>query len=365
MRKWFTTFAAFLSSLLAVCAFLIFAIVLGSLTGCTPVSESRIEESPELSDAITSSSIGSEHIPTSSDSLWLPVRKSPVAVGAHDFYAIRTDGTLIMWGYHDDGPIIEEISFQDAIEIKDHSVAVYASSRNVTLVVDEDGSLWSINTARFDGLVDNIDVDMENEPMKPAKVMDNVSMAAVGQFHSLILKRDGSLWVQGFGRFGAAWLDKQESYFVKVMDNVVWTDITTYGGYAVTANHELWSWGLSDNGEQPEKILDEAIQVSSSNLVLTEKGELISCNYDYETNTFTPPKSLLTNTVQCSGGLGIKEDGTLWVCSTENPSPQKVGENVLYAAQGEQIILTLHKDGSLWLIDVSSDSGLCQETQLS
>ena len=149
------------------------------------------------------------------------------------------------------------------------------------------------------------------------------------------------------------------------MDNVVWTDITTYGGYAVTANHELWSWGLSDNGEQPEKLLDEAIQVSSSNLVLTEKGELISCNYDYETNTFTPPKSLLTNTVQCSGGLGIKEDGTLWVCSTENPSPQKVGENVLYAAQGEQIILTLHKDGSLWLIDVSSDSGLCQETQLS
>ena len=239
MRKWFITFAAFLSSLLAVCAFLVLVIVLGSLTGCTPVGESQIGESPELSDAITSSSIESEHIPTSSDSLWLPVRKSPVAVGTHDFYAIRADGTLIMWGYHDDGPIIEEISFQDAIEIKNHSAAVYASPRNVTLIVDEDGSLWSINTARFDGLVDNIDVDMENEPMKPVKVMDNVSMAAVGQFHSLILKRDGSLWVQGFGRFGAAWLDKLEYYFVKVMDNVVWTDITAYGGYAVTSYNKI------------------------------------------------------------------------------------------------------------------------------
>ena len=89
---------------------------------------------------------------------------------------------------------------------------------------------------------------------KPVKVMDDVSMSAVGQFHSLILKRDGSLWVQGFGRFGAAWLDKQDSYLVKVMDNIIWTDITAFGGYAITANHELWSWGLSVDGEHLKNI---------------------------------------------------------------------------------------------------------------
>ena len=59
------------------------------------------------------------------------------------------------------------------------------------------------------------------------------------------------------------------------MDNIIWTDITAFGGYAITANHELWSWGLSDDGEQPKKILDNVAQISSSNLVLTDDGELV------------------------------------------------------------------------------------------
>ena len=365
MRKWFNIFAALLSSLFAVSAYLILVIILVFLTGCAPVNESQIDKAPELSEAISSSPIGPEHTPASSDSLWLPVRKNPVSVGAHDFYAILADGTLVMWGYQDDGPITEEIPYKNSIQLKDHAVAVYASPRNVTFAIDTDGSLWSINTARFYGLVDNIDLDMENEPMKPVKVMDDVSMSAVGQFHSLILKRDGSLWVQGFSRFGAAWLDKQDSYLVKVMDNIIWTDITAFGGYAITANHELWSWGLSDDGEQPKKILDNVAQISSSNLVLTDDGELVSLEYDYSTNSFISQKTLLHNAIQCSAGLAITADGALWLCGTENQTPQKVGANVLYAAQGDQVILALHEDGSFWTIDVSSDSDLHQETPLS
>ena len=40
MRKRFSVFAAFFTSLCAVCAFLIMALVLGSMTGCSPVGSS-------------------------------------------------------------------------------------------------------------------------------------------------------------------------------------------------------------------------------------------------------------------------------------------------------------------------------------
>lgn len=37
MRKRFSVFAAFFTSLCAVCAFLLLALTLGSMTGCSPV----------------------------------------------------------------------------------------------------------------------------------------------------------------------------------------------------------------------------------------------------------------------------------------------------------------------------------------
>lgn len=131
MRKWFNIFAALLSSLFAVSAYLILVIILVFLTGCAPVNESQIDKAPELSEAISSSPIGPEHTPASSDSLWLPVRKNPVSVGAHDFYAILADGTLVMWGYQDDGPITEEIPYSNSIRLKDHAVNDLSSDPDV------------------------------------------------------------------------------------------------------------------------------------------------------------------------------------------------------------------------------------------
>ncbi len=365
MKKWFSQMSPPFLSQHTLCALLLFALVLCLMAGCTPTFDPEKEETPKPAKSSGALLLESESPIINTDSLWLPIRENLIAVGAEDFYAIRKDSTLIMWGSQDLGPISEPIPFENAIELKDHAVAVYASPRSAVFVIDEDGSLWTINTTRFEGMVADAEFDIESDPMKPVKVMDNVSMAAVGQFHSLILKQDGTLWVQGFGCFGAPWLEQEDSYFIKVMDNVIWADITAYGGYAITSNHELWAWGLANDQEQPKKVLDGAIQVSSSNLFLTETGRLLYLEYNYETNSFSNPKTLLTNAIQCSSGFGITQDGALWMYNADTEAPRKVDDNVACVAQGEQAVLILHCDNSLWIMSTATDNGTFQKTRLS
>lgn len=55
------------------------------------------------------------------------------------------------------------------------------------------------------------------------------SPLAAGQFHSVVLKRDGTVWVQGFGKFGAPWLGGMP-YLVQVMEDATWVGSQTMEG---------------------------------------------------------------------------------------------------------------------------------------
>lgn len=65
MRKRFSVFAAFFTSLCAVCAFLLLALTLGSMTGCSPVGHT--ESPPPLSSVEPSGQPSAEPPPTSPD----------------------------------------------------------------------------------------------------------------------------------------------------------------------------------------------------------------------------------------------------------------------------------------------------------
>ena len=284
----------------------------------------------------------------------LPVREAPLAAGYEDYYAIRDDGALIMWGRPEHGPFDESIPFDQPVELLDDAVGAYTSGRGETLAVDRDGTLWSINSARFQGLIDGLEQDRE-DPLDPVKVMEDVSMAAMDQFHSVILKRDGSVWVQGFGGFGAPWLKGTGPYLTQVMDGVVWVGITAYGGFAVTAGHELWGWGMDGSDSAlPRKLLDGTYQaggVGMTQAALTLDGDLLRWD-----DGSAGPEVLLREVVRCGRSWAIQADGGLWVESLGYGSPAsgglsaytKVLDRTVYAAQGEQAVLALDEDGGIW-----------------
>lgn len=291
----------------------------------------------------------------------MPIVKSPLAVGWQDCYAIRSDGTLITWGSQEFGGFEEDVPFEQARELMTNAAAVYTSGRGATLAIDNDGGLWAFNTSQFNDTVPGVDYQWERDEMKPVKIMDNVAMAAMDQFHCVILKQDGTLWVNGWGRFGAPWLHKTGNYLVQIMDNVIWTDLH----YAVTADHELWGWRMTGTDDQPPRKLADleegVVQVSWANLALTEQGDV----YHWDVNSDTGAIELLQfepsmdNIIRLSGKLVIMEGGRLWYYvedhilgppGWENPAFESLTDNVVCAAQGEQDILAIKRDGSLWKI---------------
>lgn len=284
----------------------------------------------------------------------LPVLESPLAAGLADYYAIRADGTLIMWGLPEYGDYGEGIPFDKAITLLSSAAGVYTSGRGDVLAVDREGTLWS-NSARFLEVIPGFELD-QDRPMILHKVMGDVSMAAAGQFHSVVLKRDGTVWVQGFGKFGAPWLGGTP-YLVQVMEDVTWVGVTDYGGYAVTAGHELWGWGLTDQDTAaPRKLMDGVYQVGSMGTyltTLTEDGDLLRWGTDSMN-----PEVLLSGVALCGTSYAIRQDGSLWigavgygtVAANDPGSCFKVMEQAAYACQGEQTMLALDGNGRIWLL---------------
>lgn len=276
-----------------------------------------------------------------------------MAAGLEDYYATRADGSLVKWGRPETG-VDDAIPFEQAVMLMDDAAAVYTDGRGGVLAVDRDGTLWSVNSARLNGVVPGFAFDQER-PLAPLKVMEDVTMAAMTQFHSVILKRDSSVWVQGFGSFGAPWLKEQGSYLAQVMDSAVEVDVTAYGGWSVTANQELWAWGLtSDEETKPEKLMAGAAgagDMGATSTALTQNGWL----HRWMGGSGKAPDFLLNEVPRCGPSWAIRTDGSLWADKVGYGSVPadgplvyiKVMNRVAHAVQGKLLMLAVDLDGGL------------------
>lgn len=337
----------------------------------------------------------------------LPVWENPLATrgtgGTDKFYVIQADGTLIEsfsgYGERDTG---SGFTFNQTREVMGNTAAVYSSEESAVLAVDRDGTLWLVDRGVENWWLKALQPDFTStydDHPEPVRLLEDVAMAAPLRHHAVILKRDGALWVAGYDSYGAPWLGKEgndDPYFFQVMDNVVWADASYFGGYAVTAGHELWAWGLSADSTGPEKLLDGVSRVCSNNTAIMEDGELVNWYYTqnedgsriwYEPYTV----ELDGKAVQSGRGYYILEDGSIWAntagwmnrmnslekhmwikYSTHGRSPydykwceltpgsaafQDLGvEDAAYAVIGQNKTVALDKNGVLWgIYDLNLD----------
>ena len=113
-----------------------------------------------------------------------------------------------------------------------------------------------------------------NESYYPVKIMDDVTYAATGVFSSYAVKSDGSLWAWGdntYGQLGngkittrdenwAIAVDNNELKPVKIMDNAVYIAAGIDDNLVVKSDGSIWGWGLYRSFEDiksiPEFIMD-------------------------------------------------------------------------------------------------------------
>jgi alpha-tubulin suppressor-like RCC1 family protein len=184
-----------------------------------------------------------------------------------------------------------------------HSLAIRTDSSLWVWGDNEDGQLGDGTRTYWDN-----GHEINNDKQSPVKIMDDVTDAAAGAFHSLAIKADRSLWAWGRNAVG------------QIGDGTITTfDETEY---------PPWNWSvLEDNSKlKPVKIMEDVVSVAAGN----------------------------------NHSLAIKTDGSLWAwganrngqlgdgTTEDKVIPIKIMDDVAIIAAGGDQSFAIKADGSLW-----------------
>jgi alpha-tubulin suppressor-like RCC1 family protein len=222
------------------------------------------------------------------------------SVGFFHTAAIKTDGTLWIWGDNTSGALGNFQNIGTSTPITTFAGGTnwkqVSSGDTATAAIKDDGTLWTWGSG-FNGVLGNADITSRSTPVTTFAGGTNWKQVNAGDNYIAAIKTDGTLWTWGLGNFGQLGDSTNNS--------TVSTPITTFAGgtdwkqvssgnahaTAVKTDGTLWAWGLGSNG-----ALGNAQTTNRSTPVTTFAGG--------------------TNWKQVSAGgyhtTAIKTDGTLW-----------------------------------------------------
>lgn len=228
-----------------------------------------------------------------------------VSVGEEFTAAIKTDGTLWLWGYNLlGGPLGDNTNVTKSSPVQTVSGGnnwrCVSAGLNKTAAIKTDGTLWMWGTGTS-GALGNNSVLNQSSPVQTVSAGTNWKQVSVLDSHTLAIKTDGTLWAWGAGlggrlgnNLGAASSAARSSPVQTVSAGTDWKQVSAgcLSSTAIKTDGTLWVWGCNTQGQLGTNSL-----VDQSSPVQT-----ISAG---------------TNWKQVSSGINytaaIKTDGTLWL----------------------------------------------------
>lgn len=325
-----------------------------------------------------------------------------VSIGYQQTAAIKTDGTLWMFGDNTYGCLGNNSNTSTSSPVQtitggNNWIQIWAGVRFNT-AIKTDGSLWCWGRNANGQLGDNTVID-KSSPVQVLTFSQDWLQSSCGYRHAACIKTDGTLWCWGYnGLYGAlgdnTGVDKSSPIqVVGAATNWIQTACGYYFTGGLKTDGTLWFWGRNNNGQLGDNtVSNKSSPVQTAALgtnwksfacgwfhtaAIKADGTLWTWGNNYNgqlgDNTRTHRSSpvqtvtLGTNWKQVSCGSGhtaaIKTDGTLWAwgvnygnlgdnTSTRKSSPvQTVAAttNWKQVACGNGGTYAIKTDGTLWV----------------
>jgi len=184
-----------------------------------------------------------------------------IAAGVGHCLALKNDGTVFSWGENVVGQLGDNTTADRFLPVKVKEfkdVVSVGCGWHHSLAVCKDGTLWGWGYNIFGQLGDGGAWDrhapVQTKSPDGKDFIRDVSKAVGGSLHTLIIKKDGSLWALGgnhFGQLGCGRCNERESLPVQVkafrgrgfLVNTVDADGGSVHSTAVTRDGTVYCWG--------------------------------------------------------------------------------------------------------------------------
>lgn len=265
--------------------------------------------------------------------------------------AIKTDGTLWLWGYNFYGQLGDSTATTRTSPVqtimRGSDWKQVACGDYSTTIIKTDGTLWSCGYNLYGELADNTSTD-RSSPVQTIARGNNWKSVSHGSTHVASIKTDGTLWLWGDnfnGQMGNSTSNNSYSSPIQtIASGSNWEVVSCGMAYTagIKTDGTLWMWGRNDFGQ----LGDSTTTNKSSPIQTITRGtnwKQVACGYST---------------------AAIKTDGSLWMwgnnqfgqigdnTTTNRLSPVQTisgGTNWKQVACGNYHTLAIKTNGSLWL----------------
>ncbi len=249
-----------------------------------------------------------------------------ISAGASFNMALKKDGTVWAWGSNGDGQFGNGTTNHSDAPVQLSGlmdIIAISSGEKHTAALNKDGTVW---TWGYNGL-GQLGIGKKSHHERPsavsgsggAQITDAIGVAAGGG-HTLMLRKDGTVWAWGNNRFGQLGDGTNEDRYSPVQVSGLSDVIAVACGYAhsiaIRGDGTVWTWGNDSHGQLGDGT-EFKIHVKTKALSTAADAAYIRPE-DMRKSVHSVPVRVMgiEDVVSVSGGreytLSLKKDGTVW-----------------------------------------------------